>query len=504
MSKPTIPAHPDAPPPLAGVLLALLSLALYATTLGFDFVELDDGHYVFKNEHLGHGLNLETLWWAITTHHFGWWHPLTWISHLIDVRLFGLWAGGHHLTSALLHAANTWLAWRVLLALKIPPRRALLATMLFAWHPMRVESVAWISERKDVLSVLFALLTVLSWLRYRAMPGVARYLMVVTLFAAALASKAMVVTLPLVLAVLDLMQRHPARPSLRRAAFDKVPLLMMSLGAGLAVLSRQHAAGAVSSLEALSMSARLTSVPWAITRYVGKTLWPADLCVMYPRLDIESWQAITGLIVVIALTTLASALAWRGRPSVLGGWVVFLITLLPVLGIAQTGAQLLADRYTYLGHLALFAGLVLALPSDWFIQRRTSAVLLLVPLSWLALSLFQLQTWRNSDALFAQALAVEPLNPPIQKRVDALPLEHLLEAGHVQEALPEAEGLLARWPNDARVLVLAGSASARAGRFEEAIARFTQALALDPNNEDAIRFRQFANEDLELARRRGP
>jgi hypothetical protein len=484
-----------------GGLLALGSFALFASTVGFDFVHVDDLRYVVKNPYLGHGLDLDTLRWAFTTHYFAWWHPLTWVSHLLDVRLFGLWAGGHHLTSALLHALNTWLAWRLLSRLGLPWPHALVATVLFAWHPMRVESVAWVSERKDVLSVAFALLTVHAWVGYRHAPSAGRYLLAALAFAAALASKVMVMTLPVTLLVLDLtVLREAARHATRaRLVLEKLPLLVMAAAAALAVVARQRSGGAVSSLTEVSLVDRLGAVPWWVTRYLGKTLWPVDLCIMYPRVSPSGLQIAAGLVTVGLVTALGVWLARRGRPGPLLGWGLFVLTLTPVLGLVQTGAQAIADRYTHLGHLALFAGLVSALPLAAFQRRPVVVAAVGTALTLFALTLAQLQTWRDTDALFARALEVEPDNPFIERQLDGLPLEAMLAEGRLADAQAEAVKLLQKWPADARVMILAGTAAAQAGDYQTAIDRFTRALALEPGNDDAERFLAFAKED---ARRR--
>ena len=378
------------------------------------------------------------------------------------MRLFGTWAGGHHLSSVVLHALNTWLAWTLLVRLGLSRPKALLATALFAFHPLRVESVAWISERKDVLSVCFALLTLLAWVSYRRTPGVGRYLVVMLAFGAGLASKVMVMTLPLGLAVLDLTLLHVPGRARWKLVVDKLPLLAMSAAAALAVMDRMRHLDAV----AHPVTAEgLSALPWALARYVANTVWPAKLCVIYPRLPLEGWQVGVGLVTVLAVTGFSVFLALRERPGLLVGWGLFLLTLSPVLGLGQTGEQLMADRYTHLGHLALFAGLVWSLPEGWFTRRAPALVMAAVVLALFVRTLVQLQTWQDSDTLFAHALAVEPNNPPAQKWVDGLALERLLEAGRMEEGEAAAQALLQRWPRDVELWVLSGTVAARAGNY---------------------------------------
>jgi tetratricopeptide (TPR) repeat protein len=348
-----------------------------------------------------------------------------------------------------------------------------------------------------MLGVAFALLTLHAWVGYRERPSAARYLLAALAFAAALASKVMVMTLPVALLVLELtvLRASTARTRLGRLVLEKLPLLAMALAAALAVAFRQQREGAVATLNQVSLSDRLVAVPWWLTRYVGKTLWPTELCVMYPRVAVSSLEVVAGLVVVGGLTGLAFWRARRGQPGPLIGWALFVLTLTPVLGLLQTGEQAIADRYTHLGHLALFAGLVSAVPLEAFTRRAFLLAASGTTLLLFVISLAQLQTWRDTDSVFARALEVEPVNPFISRQIDGLPLEVMLAEGRVSEAQSEATRLVQKWPADARVMILAGTAAAQGGDYPVAIERFLKALALEPGNEDAERFLGYAKED---------
>ncbi len=482
-------------PRLAGPLLSLLTFAAYLSTLGFEFVHFDDLTYVVRNPHLGDGLSFTTLQWAFTTSYFAWWHPLTWVSHLLDVRLFGTWAGGHHLTSAALHALNAWLALSVLRRLGLAPALALVATAAFAWHPMRVESVAWVSERKDVLSITFALLTTLAFLRYQSSPTPARYALLPLAFLAALASKVMVMTLPVTLFALG-RWALPARRPLRRLALETIPLLGLSAAASAAVFSRQSHEGAVATVAAMEPLERLAGVPVALAGYLTKTVWPFELCCLYPRLPLTTGEVVGSTLLVTAV--LASAVACFARTRNAGpllGLGLFVVCVSPVLGLVQTGEQLFADRYSHLGHLALFGGLASAAPVGWLSRRPVQLAVVGALLTLFVTTVFQAQTWRDTDTLYGHALEVEPHNPPIQRRVEGLVVERALAAVELPLALQAADVLIARWPGNGRVWILAGTASATAGRYDDAVARFQRALQLEPGNQDAQRFLTFAMED---------
>ena len=313
--------------------------------------------YVFQNPPVRRGLSWAGLVWAATTFHAANWHPLTWLSHMLDCQLFGLNARAHHLTSLLLHGANTvglFVVWRRLTGATWRPA---LVAALFALHPLHVESVAWMAERKDVLSTWFGILTLGAYARYVESPRLSRYLWVVALFALALLAKPMLVTLPFVLLLLDY---WPLRRAVgwRGLVLEKVPLLVLSLAACVMTFLAQIAGGTVASLERVPLAARLSNALLAYVAYLRKAVWPVDLAIYYPHSgrDVPLWQPLAAGVLLLAVTVLAVALR-RRRPALLVGWLWYLGMLVPVIGLVQVGTQSMADRYSYLPLVGVFVAL---------------------------------------------------------------------------------------------------------------------------------------------------
>ena len=415
---PASPAAPRERLALAGLLL--LVLALYARTAAHGFVAYDDPVYVRDNEVVGAGLSLAGLRWAFGFH-AGNWHPLTWLSHMLDVQLFGLEPGPHHLVNAALHALNALLVHALARRLGARPWTALLAAALFALHPLRVESVAWASERKDVLSGALYLGTLLAWLSWTRAPSAGRYALALLLFALGLMAKSMLVTLPVVLVVLA--GCGLARPTGRRLVPAVAPFFLLALAAGAATLWIQRAEGAVGSLAALTFAERAANALRTYGIYVGQSLWPSGLAclVPHPVAVTPPAELLRVLYLPAALAAagiaLALGLAWRARrtrPELLFGLAWYLVVAAPVIGFVQVGVQAHADRYTYLPTI----GLALALA--WTLERlvvarptlrRPVAVLALAALAALSVaSLRQVATWRDSRTLFERALAVTEKN----------------------------------------------------------------------------------------------
>ena len=413
---------------LVSLGLVLAVLATYAEAGGFGFVRYDDPDYVLANPAVRGGLTWSGVRWALTAAHASNWHPLTWLAHMLDVECFGLVPAGHHWTSVGLHALGSVLCFLALRALSGRLGESALVAALFALHPLRVESVAWVSERKDVLSgcAFFALL--LAYARYARAPGPARYLLVLLCFALGLAAKPMLVTAPFVLLLLD---RWPLRrasagaedgvpPDARRSWpalwLEKVPLLVLAALACVVTVWSQRAGGALSSLELLPLPQRLANAPLAVARYLGHFVWPAELAYFYPHPFLLApggslWSA--GVLLALAGLVAASAAAFavrRALPAVLLGWSWFLGMLVPVIGIVQVGEQALADRYSYLPLVGVQIALVFSFGEH--IRERPRARLALVATALLALvacglaSRRQARAWKDSETLFAHALQV--------------------------------------------------------------------------------------------------
>jgi tetratricopeptide (TPR) repeat protein len=342
------------------LLLAVLAggtFLLYLPVLGFDFINLDDDAYITANPNIAGGLNAENVRWAFTAVHSANWHPLTWMSHQLDATLFGLHPAGHHFTNVLLHVINTLLLYALIATLTHTRLRAFFVAALFAWHPMHIESVAWVAERKDVLSTGFAWLALIAYAAYVRKPAIGRYLLVALLLAVGLMAKQMLVTLPAVMFILDFWPLQ--RIATIRQAFwrgvEKLPLLAVSAGAAAAAFLAQKSSGAVESLDRLPLADRLGNAVITGAQYAAKLFYPDPLAIPYPFTDdrVTAVRVAIAATVLIAITAAALLLA-RRAPWFLAGWAFYGITLLPVIGIIQIGSQAMADRYTYLPYTGLF------------------------------------------------------------------------------------------------------------------------------------------------------
>ena len=379
--------------------LVALNLIVFAQTLGHQFVNYDDGQYVFENPHVKKGLTGESIRWALTSTELGY-YPLTWLSHMLDVELFDLNPRAHHATAVLLHILSTVVLYFALRRLTGSDLRSAVVAALFAIHPMHVESVAWVSERKDTLSTLFGMLALAAYPQ--------RKIVVALAFAASLASKQMLVTLPFVLLLIDFWPLR--RRDWKRAVIEKIPLFALTIaGAVLAVIG-QRQLEAMQTTEVVSMSDRLQNALFAYAAYVGKLLWPANLAVLYPFEPVSGGEAAIGLVVVAALVALAVFAARRGYRPLFTGIFWFLGTLVPVIGIVHIGAHSMADRYTYFPYIGLFIALVwglsdladrLKLPEGAPAIVAALAIAVCTAVAWK-----QTTYWRNSETLFTRTIAV--------------------------------------------------------------------------------------------------
>jgi protein O-mannosyl-transferase len=503
-------------PRLIVLLLALGTLAVFLPVGGFGFLNYDDTDYVTENDFVKHGLTAADLQWAFTSFHAGNWHPLTWISHMADCALFGPNAGAHHFVNVLFHAASAALLFVLLwrLTQKIWP--SALVAALFAWHPLRVESVAWISERKDVLSVFFALLALLSYVKFVRENRRRSYWLALLFFALGLMSKPMLVTLPFILLLLDywpLARFSPAafRPSLLT---EKIPFFLLAAISCVVTILAQRSGEAIVPLAKVSLNYRLENAPVAVAGYLQNLLCPAGLCVIYPMPDkIPALPAALSVAVLI----LISIAAWhwgKAKPYLFTGWFWFLGTLVPVIGLVQVGGQAMADRYTYLPSIGFFIALVFLLndfATRMEMPKMIAAGIAAVILTGSVLATeFQLQFWRDSETLFRRAVAVTQNNDialinlgvalDVQGRFDEALVVYRqaekMDSGRYQlhnnlgnilgilgrhaESLAEYREAIQQRPGDATLLNAAGGELAALNRFDEALAEFYQAEALDP------------------------
>jgi tetratricopeptide (TPR) repeat protein len=486
-----------------GLFLALITLITFLPVLDHPFLRYDDPGYVTDNPHVRDGLSTRGVLWALTTDAEGNWHPLTWLSHMLDGTVFGPDPRGHHLTSLVLHLANVLLLFVFLRGASGAPFLSGFAAALFAVHPLRVESVAWIAERKDVLSTLFLMLALLAYLRYVRRPGAGRYGVLLLLFALGLTAKPMLVTLPFLLLLLDFwpLNRVPAEgaarrrltpdfPRLERATWkrlvlEKLPLLAISAASSWATLAALRGGQAVKSVEQMPAAARLANAALAYAGYVGKMLWPDDLAFFYPYpAEISLWKLGLAVVVLAAISVAAVRFA-RTLPYLFTGWFWYAGMLVPVIGLVQVGASAMADRYTYVPLVGLFVALTWGsddLLSGW--RRRALAVVPVAALVLLALVLAsraQLKHWSSSSALYAHALEVTEGNYAAH---DLLGAEEFRQ-GRSEAAIRHYREALRAAPTYAVAHNNLGIALAAQGRFEEAIRHFRAALQSNDDNAEA-------------------
>jgi len=495
------------------LFLAAVSLAVFGQTIRYQFVNFDDDLYVYNTPAIQSGLTLKGIGAAFTNPHAHNWHPLTTISHMLDCQLYGLNAAGHHATNVILHTIAVLLLFWVLQQMTGATWRSALVAALFAVHPLHVESVAWVSERKDILSAVFFFLMLYAYTRYARAPSVMRYLAVAILFAAGLMSKPMLVSAPIILLLLDYWPlRRFEQPSLitgktkvsqsdnkrrtrRRLYLEKIPLFVLSAFVSvLTFVLQKRTAGAIPPLPFLW---RVENAVVSYAIYIWKTLWPANLAVFYPHPNdtLPLWEVIAAIMLLLTITA-ALIVFRRQRPYLLTGWFWYLVMLIPVIGIVQVGEQGHADRYTYLPHIGLFMAMV------WFAidvatvrqskprvaATTAAAVLIILALTWVAF--IQTSYWRNSELLWTHALAVTSDNDVAHNNLGYL----CNDRGELDEAISHFESAARirsgkRDPHydlaSAFVQMNLGDSLAGKGRTDEAVAHYNEAIRLQPDYADA-------------------
>lgn len=468
-------------PRLIALLLALATLVVYLPVTRHDFLNYDDDDYVTSNRVVQQGLTLHGVGWAFTTFHAANWHPLTWISHMADCEFFGLNAGAHHFVNALFHAANTALLFGLLWRLTGKIRPAAFVAALFAWHPLHVESVAWVAERKDVLSTFFALLALLSYVKFVKEKRRRSLWLALVFFALGLLAKPMLVTLPFVMLLLDFwpLERIPnfksEIPKLKLLVLEKIPFFLLTIASCVVTFIAQRAGHAVVSLETLPLPYRLENAAVAVMRYLLKMVWPANLAVLYPPAPISN-ATLALAIIMLGLISVAAWLARRRQPCWLFGWCWFLGTLVPVIGLVQVGGAIMADRYTYIPSIGIFIAVAYGLHElTWFkkIYPLTAALLFIACVS---LTERQLEYWRDSETLFRHTLAVTKHNEFAHINL-GLALE---TQGRPAEALAEYRAAARIDPEHYQIHYAIGSVLAKLDRPAEALDEYRQCLRLDP------------------------
>ena len=484
-------------------VLAAITLVTFSPVLDHDFTGFDDDVYVTANPSIQQGLTASSLRWAWTTMDASNWHPLTWISHMVDWRLYGGAPAGHHLSSLLLHVLNVLLLFVVLDRATARMARSAAVAVLFAIHPLHVESVAWIAERKDVLSTFFWLLTMLAYVAYVKRPSAGRYALVVVLFALGLCAKPMLVTLPLVLLLLDYwpLERYGKSPEFRganakRLFAEKLPLLALSAASSVVTAVAQGRGKAIASLAEIPLLERIGNAVVSYIAYLIKTVWPARLAVHYPhpRGDLGAIVMI-GCLAAIVVATLAAARYRRRYPYLAVGWLWYLGTLVPVIGLVQVGEQAMADRYTYVPLIGIFIVVCWGVadatrmgelvrsrsPRRRLVQAAASVLSMIVVASLALTARAQVAVWQDALTLFEHAVAVTEGSSVAHANL-ARALEDRERYPEAIEQYREALEIDPYWGAAHNRL---GSLLVLEGRPDEAARHFEQALRLDPDDADA-------------------
>lgn len=477
--------------------LVLLTLLLYARAVTFEFVNFDDTEYIKENRFVRRGLSVDGTRWAFTTVHAANWHPLTWLSLMLDAELFGPGPAGFHATNVVLHAANVVLLFLLLVAATDAVGRSTFVAALFAVHPLHAESVAWVTERKDVLSTFFGLLALGAYGAYARQRRASWYLALLLAYALSLLSKQMFVTLPVLLLLVDAWplgrgdklttsgEADWSWTAIRRSLPDKIPLFLLGLSASIAIFIIQRQGGAVSRLEAMPLAYRLTNAIHSTFMYFFTTIAPINLAFYYPHpLDRLGWPRVSAEAALLLLVTLVAFRERRRRPFLLAGWLWYLVALAPIIGIIQIGTQARADRYTYVPHLGLF---VMLTWGAWSIPLASiRQVLRLAAPALIALAAvvawFQVGTWATSKTLAEQALAATTDNAMALQMMG----ETYLDNKQPTEALTYFERAAALVPREETVHSYVGLAQDALGRTEEALASFELAAQINPRSERVL------------------
>jgi tetratricopeptide (TPR) repeat protein len=520
-SSPPPAARSTLPVKLVAALLAIVTLGLFAPVAGFEFVNYDDPMFITNNRHVPKGFTWDNIVWALRNSDAYLWHPMTWFSHMLDYRLYGLKPAGHHVTNVLLHAGSTVLLFLTLRRMTGTLWRSAAVAALFAWHPLHVQSVAWVAERKDVLSCFFWMLTLWCYARYVERPGAGRYALMTVTFALGLMSKPMVVTLPCVLLLLDIwplrrinLAALPSRAEVWKLFREKIPLFVLVAAGSLVTLKVMTAV--LTPTDRLSLGQRFANSVISYVRYLGDVFWPAKLAVFYPLPDaFPIWQVVGASVLLIAITWVV-VYALRREGSLAVGWFWFLGTMVPTIGLIQNGGQAMADRYTYIPYVGAFILIVWAVGAIAQARPKISRLLAGITggalVACLVLTHLELRHWRNSITLFTHAVAstkdnyvahynlavaldaagripeaVEQYRQAVRAAPEQLEAAQNLAVllygmGQVPESITIYEDILRRNPNYAQALVGLGAALDGRGETVKAMELYQRALRAKPDH----------------------
>jgi protein O-mannosyl-transferase len=474
-----------------GLLLVVVTLVIYNPVAHNGFVNFDDDRYVTRNPQVQAGIRWTTISWAFTSFDQANWHPLTWLSHALDCQIFHLNPVGHHYTSLLLHAINTLLLFLILQRFTGYAGRSLLIAALFALHPLNVESVAWVAERKNVLCMFFFLLAVAAYGWYVRRPGIIRYLLLAFFFALALMSKPMAITLPLVLLLLDYWPlERIGRGNSWKLLLEKIPLLALSAASAVVTLIAQRSGGAVLTSAAHAPLLRFENVAVCYFLYIKKAIWPSHLAVLYPYPhSLPSWRVAASALFLLAVT--AVVLIYRERRYLLVGWFWYLLTMIPMIGLVQVGNQAMADRYAYLPIIGLFV-LAVWSAAEWakrcqLSNKYLAAAGLAIIVACSAITHVQIAYWHDDTSLWSHALAVTRNNYVAENNF----AHALIQQNRSDEAIVHFRTASALEPDDPVSQFNLGIYAQEHGDLEQAATRYRLVLQLATDTD--LRASAFAN-----------
>ncbi|MCK4786001.1 MAG: tetratricopeptide repeat protein [Desulfobacteraceae bacterium] len=483
---------------LVWLFLIIATLTVYWQVLSHEFVNCDDPSYVSENPHVQTGLTLEGIAWSFTSTRAGNWHPLTWLSHMLDIESYGLSPGGHHFTNVLFHIANTLLLFLVFRRMTGDLWRSGFIAALFSLHPLHVESVAWVAERKDVLSTFFWMLTMWSYVRYVEHPGGIRYLVVLLFFVLGLMAKPMLVTLPFVLLLLDYWplkrlqfgqlrgdSNTQQRLSVLTLIWEKTPLFALTAASSIVTFLVQQSGGAVGSFTAYPLNVRIANALVSYVSYIGKMIWPYHLAVLYPHPRMFPWLLVAGACLLIVFIFFLVIVAVKRHPWFAVGWLWYIGTLMPVIGLVQIGSQAMADRYTYIPLIGIFIIIAWGFPelvSRWRYRKIGLSTIVVACLSAIMVTTcLQVRYWRNSITLFEHTLNVTANNYVAHSNLGIA----LFFQGKRDEAMVHFHKALHINPGFADARTNLGIVLANKGRMTEAISHFSEVLRINPDSYEA-------------------
>jgi len=495
----TISAHKKT---LLIVFLVIVTVAVFWQSTDHEFLTYDDDLYVTDNLHVKTGLTYENTLWAFTTMEASNWHPVTWLSHILDCQIHGLNPKGHHLTNVLFHIANTLLLWYLLFSATRNYWQSMFVAALFALHPLHVESVAWIAERKDVLSTFFMFATLTLYTRYAKNPRPLLYILTLLLYASGLMSKPMLVTLPFVMLLWDFWPLGRLRLETRlkgniahstfdgtstplRLILEKLPFFAFSLLSSVVTYYAQAHGGSVAGMQAVPLTFRVVNALVSYTKYIGNMLWPSNLAVLYPLPP--TLTLVQGTISALILTGITLVVYRRARmnPFLLMGWLWYVGTLVPVIGLVQVGQQAMADRYTYIPLIGLFIMISWGVPAlihKWPDRRSVITAVALLALAGSALCTWiQLSYWKNDVTLFGRAVQVGKNDYIAQMNLGTA----FFKTGNIEAAIKHYYNALPLRPENDKLYYNLGLALGVQGNLNESITYLTKAVIINPKFAEA-------------------